>query len=108
MHIRCSPTRGIIHLEPAAELGDFGLDERLELKDCAAGERRVECRAPCLVDTGVNDAEDGFGEAKELVEAVVFQEGSSHAVDLSGLSELEDLDLHVALQAGFYVLQTSW
>lgn len=72
MHIRRFPAHGIIHLEPAAELGDFGLDERLEFKDCAAGERRVECRAPRLVDTGVNDAEDGFGEAEELVKAVVF------------------------------------
>lgn len=29
-----------------------------------------------------DDAEDGVGEAEELVEAVVFQEWRTHAVDL--------------------------
>lgn len=42
MHARRSPARGIVLLEPAAQFGHFGLDERLELEDCAARERRVE------------------------------------------------------------------
>lgn len=42
------------------------------------------------MEVGFDDAEDGVGEAEELVEAVVFQEWGAHAVDL-GFVRLGDL-----------------